>query len=414
MNIILSNVEVIFLLVFYNIIINKKFFKNINIIIIIFLTNLLGSIIFSAFNINLLLLGIIIIGVCSIIMCKVDNKKIELCVMWFTLGDCILILVEYIVITISMLLKKGIGISLNEKEIIYLIVCLMCIVIFSTYKLCSKKNISVENKVIEYNGMIFSIINILFMMVFVKYLYEYSITTVDISSVIFLIILINLYFCHLTYKKYKKKKSLEIQNNYNPIIDELVANLRAKEHEYKNHLNMLYALVQVSNPDDIKKKVMEYVGQVNSEDSLNKLLRVDNSIIKAVIYSKIIEAEKRGYDFKYEITSELENVNLTETEITVILSNLINNAFEAVEKCDDRYVELIIEEDDGEQIIEMKNSVVGLKESDLEKIFKRGVSSKGMNRGYGLYNIKNIVEKHQGIIQPYLEHNILVITITFP
>lgn len=414
MSILLCNVEITFLLIFYNIVVNKKILKNVGVMITLFLINWIGVTICSEIKIDSTTLALILIIIFSFVMCKTDNKKMGLCIVVFIMGYYLLIFSKFIVFMFEYLLDKISGQGLNDIKIILMLITIFTILLIVTYKIFVKNNISIENKIIDYKEISIVLINILIITLLVKYFYSHLMITIEILLFILFILIINLYFTYIILKKYKNMKFLEYQYNYNPIIDELIANLRAKEHEYKNHLNMLYALVQVSNPKDIKNKVMEYVGQVNSEDTLNKLLRIDNSIIKAVLYSKVIEAEKKEYNFQYEITSELENTNLTQDEITVILSNLINNAFESVEKCDNKYVELIIEEDDDEEIIEIKNTVSGLQEEDLDKIFKRGVSSKGKNRGFGLYNIKNIVEKHKGIIQPYLEHDILIITITFP
>ena len=42
-----------------------------------------------------------------------------------------------------------------------------------------------------------------------------------------------------------------------------------------------------------------------------------------------------------------------------------------------------------------------------------GYSTKGEGRGYGLYNVKNIVDKYRGKIQLSLEEDIMNIKILF-
>ena len=54
-----------------------------------------------------------------------------------------------------------------------------------------------------------------------------------------------------------------------------------------------------------------------------------------------------------------------------------------------------------------------MENENLYNIFKMGYTSKGEGRGYGLYNIKEIVEKNKGKIMISLENEILTLTIKF-
>ena len=76
-------------------------------------------------------------------------------------------------------------------------------------------------------------------------------------------------------------------------------------------------------------------------------------------------------------------------------------------------LEVILEEDNRYYIINVKNRTEGLKGEDLSNIFKMGYSTKGEGRGYGLYNVKNIVDKYRGKIQLSLEEDIMNIKILF-
>ena len=39
----------------------------------------------------------------------------------------------------------------------------------------------------------------------------------------------------------------------------------------------------------------------------------------------------------------------------------------------------------------------------MKKIFDKGVSTKGIGRGYGLYNVRKIVKKYNGLIESKIE-----------
>ena len=190
--------------------------------------------------------------------------------------------------------------------------------------------------------------------------------------------------------------------------------LKANEHEYKNHLNTIWSIAQVTPPEDIKEKLQEYITNiVDDTEEFSMLLNVENTIIKAVLYNKGQRAEKLGVKYIYNVRSNFKDISLDNSELTVILSNLLNNAIEATSMIKKKELEVFIDEDNKYYSINVKNRTEGVKLSDLSNIFKMGYSTKGEGRGYGLYNVKNIVDKYKGKIQISLDDDILDIKILF-
>ena len=86
------------------------------------------------------------------------------------------------------------------------------------------------------------------------------------------------------------------------------------------------------------------------------------------------------------------------TEIITIIGNLIDNAFESVIFQDERHVSFSITNLGNDIIIEVTDSGNGLSKEQCDTLFAVGFSSKGENRGYGLYNVKRIVDALNGDI----------------
>ena len=215
-------------------------------------------------------------------------------------------------------------------------------------------------------------------------------------------------------KPLMKKKKSEIKTSFNPLINDLMGKLKANEHEYKNHLNTIWSIAQVTNQEEIKEKLQEYISNiVDDTEEFSMLLNVENTIIKAVLYNKGQRAEKLGVKYTYNVKSNLKNISLDNSELTVILSNLLNNAIEATSMIKKKELEVFIDEDNKYYSINVKNRTEGVKLSDLSNIFKMGYSTKGEGRGYGLYNVKNIVDKYKGKIQISLDDDIVDIKILF-
>ncbi|WP_172684739.1 sensor histidine kinase [Clostridium disporicum] len=234
----------------------------------------------------------------------------------------------------------------------------------------------------------------------------------EIAVLFLAIISINVFYFYDVYKKDKKKKSSEIKESMNPLIQELIDEMKANEHEYKNHLNILYCMIQVCKEDELKDKAKKYIGNVfENKNLLNNLSKVENTILKAVLLSKINQAEKNEIDCYYFIDSQLEGMPLDDSELTVVLSNLLNNAIEAASKSEKKVIEISTEYYEGKYIIEVSNSVDNLTKSMVADISKIRFSTKGTGRGYDLYNVKNIVEKYKGKVNMSLEEDIFNVLI---
>ena len=206
-----------------------------------------------------------------------------------------------------------------------------------------------------------------------------------------------------------------MENNFRPILEDYIHKLRANEHEYKNHLNAIYSIIQVSDEKEIKSNINKYIGNIKENNHLNNLLYVDNTILKAILYSKMSLAEEKGIDIKYDITSNLEDIDLDDMDLVVVLSNLLNNAIEGVEGTENPWINVVISElnnkDKKEYIIRVSNSVNDINQIDLSSITNKGTTTKGENRGYGLYNVKKLIKKVNGNILIEMEKDSIIIEV---
>ncbi|MGL6186456.1 MAG: sensor histidine kinase [Clostridium chrysemydis] len=219
-----------------------------------------------------------------------------------------------------------------------------------------------------------------------------------IYILIFITLTVNL-FITIT-GELKEKNRLQMENDFKPIFDEYILKLRANEHEYKNHLNTIYSIINISDEKDIKENINKYIGNIKDNNHLNNLLYIDNTILKAVLYSKMSVAEEKGIEIIYDVTDNLNDIKLDQMDLVVLLSNLLNNAIEAVEAIKDPWIYVNIEsrylKGSKKHYISVSNKIINKIEA-LNAINK-GITTKGANRGYGLYNIKKIVNKSKGDI----------------
>jgi len=275
-----------------------------------------------------------------------------------------------------------------------------------------KKNFSLHNKAYLskksniLTSSLFSIISILamFLIVLNSYISAYQgivylFFSITFISLIFTIYRLNKYIVSVAIKEIQ----LEDQNIYIEYIKELVTHLKCQRHEFINHINVLYGLVQIKDINRLET-AKNYIENLNiTIQGTSNIMATDEPVVSGLLFTKIAIAEEKNIEFDVHITDKITYTNMTLTEISTVLNNLINNAIEFLEDIPEekRYIYFEISGDDDHIYVEVSNENNNTPISDTDIIFDKGFSTKNNEenlRGFGLYNIKNIIEKHKGII----------------
>lgn len=417
MSLVISFIEMTSIFLIYNVLINgdikKNICKKILLSVVISLIYFIFTNIYYADPL-IILIGILFLN--SMIISKQENKDTIVTYIEFIVSSMVLFGVELI---ISLIVYVIMG-SDNLSPSIYLIILtvIMCIVLYLLYTSKVIRRIEFSKFFSKYKSINIIILNLFVFFLFIKVLMSNEIMNtkimIPITTLGLILIGVNCYFYVFLYKMFNERKKNEIKKSFNPLINDLISKLKANEHEYKNHLNTIWSIAQVTPSEEIKEKLKEYIGNiVDDTEEFSMLLNIENTIIKAVLYNKAQRAEKLGVKYNYKVSSDFKEIQLDNSELTVILSNLLNNAIEATSFIEKKEVIINITEDERYYKIEVKNYTSNLKSEDLTQIFKVGYTTKGEGRGYGLANVKAIVDKYKGKIQMSLEDDMINISILF-
>lgn len=199
-------------------------------------------------------------------------------------------------------------------------------------------------------------------------------------------------------------------------VDEVIKNLRANVHEFKNNLYVISGLINIKAYDDAKKYILKI--QQIQDSSTSKFAEVKDNYVRGLLISRNLVAKERK--IKFSLTEEsflYEHHDVIDSnDVVTILGNLIENAFEAciISKKDEKKVEVSLYEDDNVIEIEVRDNGVNINSDFKDKIFNQGVSTKGEGRGTGLYLVRNRVELYNGSIEieEFCDEKIFVITIS--
>lgn len=187
---------------------------------------------------------------------------------------------------------------------------------------------------------------------------------------------------------------LKVQNQIDMYrsISENLDKQRKRTHEYKNQILCIESLMAAKNYDELENYVRNISGNLNTEQDY---IKTNNVIVDAILNSKYRETLDKNIVFIFKI-NDLSGINIRDEDIVVILSNLLNNAIEACEKCHNKKVMKMkfVKEKDG-IIISVKNTYDGklvVKDGEIQTSKKYEIDEHGI----GLNNIIDVITKYQG------------------
>jgi two-component system sensor histidine kinase AgrC len=226
---------------------------------------------------------------------------------------------------------------------------------------------------------------------------------------------INIYFVYQLIKMKEQEKEIRIHEKYIPFLKNLIYEVRQQQHEFKNHLNTLYGIVEIEGDHEARKEVKEYLeALIGRTKPVDQLLNIKDPILSAIIYSKKALAEEKNIAFSVDFEGEIPDYPLGKHDLVELLGNLLNNAIEVAASTSNGEVILTLGTQGTLKTLQVKNTCQSISEIDMARIFDRAYSTKkGKHRGYGLYNVKKIVAAYKGTIELSFDEQYVVFKILF-
>ena len=185
---------------------------------------------------------------------------------------------------------------------------------------------------------------------------------------------------------------------YSRHIEELYKEVRSFRHDYTNLLTSLRLGIEEEDMEQIKE-VYDSVLKDSSEklqDSkydLGRLVNIRDKALKSLLAGKFLKARDKKIIFNVEVPEEIQVEGMSLLDFLTIVSILCDNAIEASVEASQSHVSIAFLKNGEQETFIIENSI---KEEgiDISEIFSFGVSSKGEERGVGLYTVMKLVESH--------------------
>lgn len=175
-------------------------------------------------------------------------------------------------------------------------------------------------------------------------------------------------------------------------ISENFDNLKRKTHEFKNQILCIESLLDKQQYFKLEEYAKKIYGSLNNEpDAIN----TNNVIVNAILNTKYQEADAKGIVFVFRV-NDLSKLRLKDEDVVTILANLLNNAIEACETCEEqKVIKFKFVKENDMIIIAVKNTF------NYDIIYENGEikstkTSSVNEHGVGIKNVLRIIEKYSG------------------
>ncbi|GKX68952.1 sensor histidine kinase [Inconstantimicrobium mannanitabidum] len=234
------------------------------------------------------------------------------------------------------------------------------------------------------------------------------------ESVQFNLILFSVYFVLLLFIMFvliaSIRKDMQFENTktefknlseYTKNLETLYNDMRVFRHDYINILSSMVGYIESKDMEGLEQHFNKNIlplseGMKSNNFKIGLLQNIKIPEIKGILASKVIRAQEMGIDVAIEVVEPILKMSMDIIDLSRSVGILLDNAIEAALKCDKPFIKLAL--------INKENSVLMIivngtpKDTPpIHKIYEKGFSTKGENRGLGLYNLKQILGKYNTI-----------------
>ena len=231
-----------------------------------------------------------------------------------------------------------------------------------------------------------------------------------IAAIIFMIICILFFYtrqskAHLEELNEANQSHLALQHQYYKSSLMQYEDMRSFQHDINKHIFVISELCRKNKFDDLK----DYVKTMAQSYDKVRTVQTGNFIADSIISYSLRTLRMEG-NFKFLLDGHFpEKFFMEDVDFCVLLSNLLENAKEALERVEGmRLIHMEIKRFREKFYLTVSNSV-----SEGEIDFCHTSKSDKLHHGYGVQNIRRVVEKYHGTVEWKQERGMAVVDILF-
>ena len=178
-------------------------------------------------------------------------------------------------------------------------------------------------------------------------------------------------------------------------MDALNRTLRAQRHDFLNHLQVVFSLIEMEEYQEASDYIEKVYGDMQS---VSRAMRTDNPAINALLRAKIASCEQDGIQVTLSSLGSWKNLPMPAWEMCRVFSNIIDNAVDALKNTTEKQLSIDLKEDLHVFSFSVTNNGPMIPPTLAKRIFEAGISSHGEGRGMGLYIVRTTIENYGGTV----------------
>ena len=180
-------------------------------------------------------------------------------------------------------------------------------------------------------------------------------------------------------------------------MESLNNTLRAQRHDFLNHLQVVYSLLEMEEYGEANAYIEKVYGAITA---VSRVMKTANPAINALLQVKLAACEKAGVQAEVNIQSAWKDLPVPGWEMCKVLSNLIDNALDALEEVEPvgRRLRITLTEDLRSYRFSVANTGPMIPLKSQKAIFGAGITTKAAGHGRGLFIVKKTLNDRGGDI----------------
>lgn len=207
-------------------------------------------------------------------------------------------------------------------------------------------------------------------------------------------------------RKQSARKQHELYLNQLKLFRESRDRIHAMHHDLKNHCLSLSQFIQ----KDEREKALDYLSTMIQEMApVDARVNSGNLTLDAILNHFLQRASLLECVIETKISVPSDTF-ISDFDLNIILGNLLENALEALEKAENPKVRVTVVHNTGLLYIEVRNTFNG----NLRRRGGHFLTTKEQRKfhGHGINNIRNVVEKYDGVSSFFVEGDEFVANIS--
>ncbi|MDT1960433.1 GHKL domain-containing protein [Carnobacterium divergens] len=289
----------------------------------------------------------------------------------------------------------------------YLITYCLFLIVKKTLKSTQKLWSLVSNRTFIVIAVVFLTLTIIFFITSttLEKLYQFDHDIIQITNLMFLafgsIILIAFIFLYIALTRetevQKRKLELDQLRIYSNKLEENYQEYRKFRHDYLNMYTGMVGYIETKDMAGLERYFTEHIVTISQSITTNliklaDLYRIEIPELKGLVATKLLLAQEKGMDISCEVPTPVTRINMDILDLCTAIGILLDNAIEATESIENGKIRLSFITYEDRVLITIENQIEDLL-VPIYQLFEHGFSTKGSDRGLGLWYLSEMMDK---------------------